>query len=157
MIDERIEPTTPLESLAGHLIRRLHQTSTQVFQSQTKAAGLDLTPVQFAAMKAVHEAPGIDQASLAARIAYDRATIGGVIDRLEQKGWVQRTISLRDRRAREVTLTKAGKRVFAEALPVVQDLQADILPGLSPDEHRLFLELAQKSTLGRDSLASLAP
>ncbi|WP_417208978.1 MarR family winged helix-turn-helix transcriptional regulator [Antarctobacter sp.] len=155
MDDGQNEAVGSLESLAGHLIRRLHQTSTQVFHSRTKAAGLDLTPVQFAAMKEIRETPGIDQASLAARIAYDRATIGGVIDRLEQKGWVHRTISPRDRRAREVTLTEAGKRIFAKALPVVQALQADILPGLSPDEKRLFLELAQKSTLDRKTLASL--
>jgi len=29
--------------------------------------------------------PGIDQASLATSISFDRATIGGVIDRLERK------------------------------------------------------------------------
>ena len=34
--------------MAGHLIRRLHQLSTQVFVQRTQAAGYDLTPVQFA-------------------------------------------------------------------------------------------------------------
>ena len=36
--------------------------------------------------------PGIDQARLATAIAFDRATTGGVIDRLEAKGLVRREI-----------------------------------------------------------------
>lgn len=137
-----------LDSLAGHLIRRLHQASTHVFHTRTRAAGLELTPVQFAAMKAVHDDPGIDQATIGARIAYDRATIGGVIDRLEQKGWVRRQVSRRDRRAREVTLTPEGAGLFRRALPVVTALQTEILPGLTEAEHRIFLELAQKAAPG---------
>ncbi|MCB2070356.1 MAG: MarR family transcriptional regulator, partial [Ottowia sp.] len=76
--------------MAGHLIRRLHQQSTQIFVQRTQAAGFDLTPVQFAALDAIRAYPATDQATVAEMIAYDRATIGGVIDRLEQKGWVRR-------------------------------------------------------------------
>lgn len=132
--------------MAGHVIRRLHQNSAQVFQQRVKAAGFDLTPVQFAAMTAIHAAPGLDQATVSSRIAYDRATIGGVIDRLEQKGWVTRAVSKHDRRAREVTLTPAGEDVFATVRPVVTDLQADILRGLSAEEQAQFLALARKVT-----------
>src|SRR5574343_53528 len=82
--------------MAGHLIRRLHQQSTQVFQAHTQAAGLDLTSVQFAALDAVAQAPDIDQASLAAVIGFDRATLGGVVDRLETKGLLQRVVSAQD-------------------------------------------------------------
>jgi transposase InsO family protein len=54
--------------------------------------------------RCLHSTPGLEQARIAARIAYDKATIGGVIDRLEQKGFIKRSISKSDRRAREVTL-----------------------------------------------------
>lgn len=134
-----------LYDMPGHLIRRLHQKSTQVFQAHVRAAGHDLTPVQFAAMDAVAANPGIDQAGVAARIAYDRATIGGVIDRLETKGLVTRTVSDTDRRARQVTLTDAGQEVLAKLRPVIEALQDDILPGLSPDERILFARLARKA------------
>jgi DNA-binding MarR family transcriptional regulator len=121
-------------SMAGHLIRRLHQISTQVFAKRVQDANFDITPVQFAAMDAIITQPGIDQAGVAALIAYDRATIGGVIDRLEQKGYVARTICKHDRRAREVTATKKGKEVFGQ-----------ILPGLDETERARFLELATKA------------
>jgi DNA-binding MarR family transcriptional regulator len=131
--------------MAGHLIRRLHQQSTQIFQARTQAAGFDLTSVQFAALDAVAQQPGIDQASLAATISFDRATIGGVVDRLEQKGLVQRVVSAEDRRARQLRLTPAGKRLLAASRPVVQALQTEILAPLSAAERAAFLALAQKA------------
>jgi MarR family transcriptional regulator, temperature-dependent positive regulator of motility len=131
--------------LAGHLIRRLHQQSMQIFQTQTQAAGFDLTSVQFAALECVAQRPGIDQASLAAAIGFDRATIGGVIDRLERKGLVQRVVSAQDRRARQLNLTPEGEQLLAACRPVVKALQADILAPLSPAEREVFLALAHKA------------
>ncbi|MBL8340282.1 MAG: MarR family transcriptional regulator [Rubrivivax sp.] len=136
-----------MESLdmAGHLIRRLHQQSTWVFVQRTQEAGFDLTPVQFAALDAVHSQPGIDQARVAEVIAYDRATIGGVIERLEHKGWLRRVVSERDRRARELSLTPAGERTRAAVLPVVRGLQREILQSLSEADRARFLKLARRA------------
>ena len=131
--------------MAGHLIRRLHQKSTQIFQTQTQAAGLDLTSVQFAALDAIAQHPGIDQASLAETICFDRATIGGVIDRLESKGLVQRGVSAQDRRVRRLHLTSKGERLLGNCRPVVETLQGDILSPLSPSERAVFLALARKA------------
>lgn len=131
--------------MAGHLIRRLHQQSTQIFQAQTQSAGLDLTSVQFAALDAIAQQPDIDQAGLAATISFDRATIGGVIDRLETKGLVERVVSEQDRRARLLRLTPAGQGLLAASRPVVEVLQTDILSPLSAQERAVFIALAQKA------------
>ena len=138
------------QDMPGHLIRRLHQFSTHVFQVQSRNAGFDITPVQFAAMSAIRSQPGIDQARVASRIAYDRATIGGVLERLEQKGLLTRKVSSRDRRAREVTLTPKGHEVFDAILPVVQDMQTRLLPGLTEQERDVFLSLARKAAIEID-------
>jgi DNA-binding MarR family transcriptional regulator len=131
--------------MAGHLIRRLHQQSTQVFVQRTQAAGFDLTPVQFAALDAIRAHPATDQARVAEMIAYDRATIGGVIDRLEQKGWVRRVVSERDRRARELSLTAEGQRVHSTLLPIVREVQDDILQALESEDRTRFLTLARQA------------
>ena len=131
--------------MAGHLIRRLHQLSTQVFVQRTQAAGYDLTPIQFAALDAIHNHPGTYQATVAELIAYDRATIGGVIERLEQKGWVARVVSERDRRARELSLTPEGQRTFKALVPVVRDLQDEILQSLGEADRTRFLKLARQA------------
>ncbi|WP_102224571.1 MarR family winged helix-turn-helix transcriptional regulator [Acidimangrovimonas sediminis] len=131
--------------MPGHLIRRLHQISTNVFAQRVRAAGFDLTPVQFAALDALGHRPGIDQAGLAEATAKDRATVGAVVDRLVQKKLVAREVSDRDRRARTLRLTPGGAALLAEVLPVVRALQAEILPGLTEDEYRQFVALAAKA------------
>ena len=132
-------------SMPGHLIRRLQQKSGQVFARHMAAAGIDVTSVQFAALDAIIADPGIDQATVAARIGYDRATIGGVIDRLDSKGYVTRTTSRRDRRAREVRPTPEGQSAFAALAPVVRALQDEILAPLSAQERQTFMNLARKA------------
>ena len=134
-----------IHSVAGHLIRRLHQISTRIFTTRTQEAGFDLTSVQFAAMDAIRAHPGIDQAGVAALIAYDRATIGGVIDRLEQKSIIVRTVNSRDRRAREISMTPKGNELYSALQPVVQSLQREILQRLDETEHATFMALLQKA------------
>lgn len=137
-----------MESLdmAGHLIRRLHQRSTQIFTLRTQAAGFDLTSVQFAALDAIQAHPASDQASIAELIAYDRATIGGVIDRLEQKGWVRRVVSAKDRRARELSLTEEGTRIHGALLPIIKQVQDEILQPLSGADRASLLDLIRQAT-----------
>lgn len=136
---------TGIYRLPGHLIRRLHQISTSVFLDGVKSAGYDITAVQYAALVVLADHPGTDQASLAGLIAYDRVTIGGVLDRLEARGLVSRTVSPTDRRARVVEITTAGRALLAELKPVVLALQPEILPGLTAEERETFIRLALKA------------
>ncbi len=131
--------------LAGHLIRRLNQIAVSTFQDQMKKNGFELTPVQFAALNSIDANPEIDQAGLAKSIGYDRATIGGVIERLVARGIIERKVCVHDRRARELTLTKLGNQILKEATPVVLKLQSSILSGLDDNETEMFLALARKS------------
>ena len=116
-LDQGLEPDIPEELLDA--------------AQRAQAAGFDLTPVQYAALEAIQEHPGMDQARVAEMIGYDRATIGGVIDRLEKKNWIRRVVSERDRRARELSVTAEGNKILVALQPIVQDLQKDILRPLS--------------------------
>lgn len=134
----------PIHTMPGYLIRRAHQISTALFAARLAEAGSDLTPVQFGALSAIRHQPGLDQATLAEMIAYDRVTIGGVLDRLQAKGLILRSISKADRRARCLEITPAGAALLAELFPVIENVQADILSGLSPDEKEVFVALLKK-------------
>lgn len=135
-----------IHAMPGHLIRRLQQIAVSVFTERVAKAGFDITPVQFAALSMIADSPGLDQASLAGLIAYDRVTIGGVVDRLVQKELVDRTVNRRDRRARELRLTDLGRRTLKKLQPIALRAQADMTTGLSDDETRLFLDLLKKTT-----------
>lgn len=127
--------------MPGHLIRRAHQASTAIFAQEMARAGLDLTPFQFAAMSAIAAEPGMDQASVAARAAVDRATIGGVIDRLVDKGLVARSVSQTDRRARVLILTDSGAATLTRVKHAIAQVQDSLCAGLSDTERASLIAL----------------
>ncbi len=133
-----------IHKMPGHLIRRLQQISVSIFAEQMKAAGLDLTSPQFAALTVLGERPGIDQATLAGLIALDRQTMGGVVARLAAKGLIDRRPSATDGRAKSLALTEQGQEVVARMWPLVEATQDRILAGLSRAERARFTELAEK-------------
>jgi DNA-binding MarR family transcriptional regulator len=130
-----------IHHMPGHFIRRLQQVAVKLFFARV---GLDMTPVQFAALAAVAQRPRIDQARLSALIGYDRATIGGVIDRLEARGWLARSASRADRRVRLVRITPAGRSALARALPAVRSVQETLLEVLDTAERKRFERLCLK-------------
>jgi len=136
-----------IHTMPGHLVRRLNQIAVALFMERIAAAGLNLTPVQFAALSAVRDQPGIDQATVAGMVAYDRATLGKVIDRLDARGLVARRTSPTDRRAKELRLTPEGEALLDAARPHVVDIQPEILAGLDHSERETFIELLQKVTM----------
>ncbi len=131
-------------AMPGHLIRRAHQASTAIFAQEMARQGLDLTPFQFAALSAIAGEPGLDQASVSARAAVDRATIGGVIDRLVDKGLVARQVSQTDRRARVLTLTDSGADVLARVQGTIARVQDTLCAGLSEADRATLTALLQR-------------
>ena len=136
----------PISGMAGHFIRRLHQISVGAFMSRMMEQDIDLTQVQFAALSCIKEFPEIDQTSLAQQIACDRATTGGVIDRLEKKALVRRIFIKSDRRRKGLVITNDGLKIYETALPAVWVVQEDIMRGLTDDERIELLRLLAKAT-----------
>ena len=144
---------TDLYDMPGHLIRRLHQISVSVFTAKMAEAGFDLTPVQFAALATIDEHQGIDQATLAGLIAHDRVTIGGVVDRLSQKGYVERRVSPQDRRARELVLTEHGRRLLTLVTPIVREAQTQMLVGLDEQDRATLTRLLRRAAEAGNDLS----
>lgn len=126
----------------GHLIRRAHQISVAVFADETDGHGM--TPVQFAILNALTENAGIDQITLAGRVAFDAATIGSVIGRLEAKGWLRRASAASDRRRKLLWLTPEGKAAVQDLTPSVEQVQQRILAPLTETERRQLVRLLRK-------------
>ena len=136
----------------GHLARRFQQIAVAVFHAAVEEAGYDLTPVQYAALTTVGMQPGIDQATLAGLIAYDRTTITGVVDRLVQKGLVVRQAS-KDRRAHALQITDEGHRTLEGIEPAVEAAQRIMLCGLTRDEAATFMRLLRKAIAAGNELS----
>jgi MarR family transcriptional regulator, lower aerobic nicotinate degradation pathway regulator len=126
----------------GHLIRRLQQIAVAIFVTETE--GFEITPVQYSALVAVRNHPGIDQTTLMEIIAFDRSTIGEVIGRLEAKRLVKRVVASSDRRARTLFITSAGRRLLSLLTPRVNEAQDKIVGPLTPAERTAFMQMMKR-------------
>ena len=123
----------------GYLFRRMQQIAVSIFVEECRA--YDLTPVQYASLVAISTHPGIDATRLSAVIAFDRSTLGSVIERLESKKLIDRKPSGEDKRVKLLYLTKAGAAILREIMPSVEKAQARILQPLKPSDRKVLLSL----------------
>ncbi|RXH10362.1 MarR family winged helix-turn-helix transcriptional regulator [Bradyrhizobium guangzhouense] len=123
----------------GYLFRRMQQIAVSIFMEECKA--FDLTPVQYAALIAIHTHPGIDATRLSAVIAFDRSTLGSVIERLQAKDFVERKPAPEDKRIKLLYLTKPGATILREITPAVERAQARMLEPLKPTERKALMGL----------------
>src|SRR4051812_29968645 len=105
----------------GYLFRRMQQIAVSIFIEE--CSEYDLTPVQFAALVAIQTHPGIDATRLSAVIAFDRSTLGNVIERLETKQLIERKSSGWDKRVKLLLLTKAVATLLSKIDPLVYSAQ----------------------------------
>ena len=136
--------TTPITMDAvyaapGYLFRRMQQIAVAIFVEECRA--FDLTPVQYAALIAIHTHPGIDATRLSAVIAFDRSTLGNVIERLESKAFVERKPGREDKRVKLLYLTRAGAATLREIMTSVERAQARMLEPLKPGDRKVLLAL----------------
>ena len=123
----------------GYLFRRMQQIAVAIFVEECKA--YDLTPVQYAALIAIHTHPGIDATRLSAVIAFDRSTLGSVIERLQAKDYVERKPAPEDKRIKLLYLTKSGAAILREIIPAVERAQARMLEPLKPADRKTLMGL----------------
>lgn len=114
------------------------------------AAEHGVTPVQFAFMNAMLQTPGLDQVTLAQRVAFDAATSGSVIGRLEAKGWVQRRADVQDRRRKLLYVTPEGARALQGMHAAVAQAQDNILAPLPPGDQETFMRLLARLVAGHE-------
>jgi DNA-binding MarR family transcriptional regulator len=106
---------------------------------------LGLTNGQFSLMVALSAGKQWQQRELAAFLTMDRTTLTAALKKLERRGWITLAADEKDKRARRIMLTAAGRRLIAEAFPLWRDEHA-----------KLDRELGAKhAQVARDSLASL--
>ncbi len=143
-----------LVDMPGHLLRRCQQIAVALFLQECRA--LDLTPLQYAVLRALQGHGELDQNRLGGLTALDRTTVSTVVGKLEARGLAARTRSTADRRFNAITLTPAGAALLRDAEPAVEAAQARILAPLAPGEREGFLACLKRIADG-NNLESRAP
>lgn len=129
----------PRHRVPAHLARRFHQICVGITAEVTTPAGL--TPVEFSVLAALHDAPEIDQGTLAERLGVDPVTAHKLIGRLSELGLVDRRVNPNDRRARVLRLSARGRKVHDELRPRARTQGQRILAPLAPEERGRFIDM----------------
>jgi DNA-binding MarR family transcriptional regulator len=130
-----------LNDQIGFQLRVAMQRHTAIFTSLMVEG---LTQTQFAALAKLFEVGPCSQNQLGRLIYLDAATVKGVVDRLELRGFVSSTADRQDRRRRAVVLTDIGSKATEAAMRVAGEITAATLLPLTPDEQHTLTHLLRK-------------
>lgn len=120
----------------------LHETArllTKRFDQRARGLGMTRAQIQLLAYLIYHE--GINQTGLADLLEIEPISLARLIDRMEQAGWVERRPDPSDRRAWLLYVTEKVKPVFTQMIAIGQEVRAEALQGLTPQERDQILEL----------------
>jgi DNA-binding MarR family transcriptional regulator len=124
------------------IARRFHQICVAKTSEVVSEAGL--TPLQYGVLVHLSKLtgkPGIDQNSLADRLNVDRNTASLVVEELVKVGLVERQVNGADRRARILSLTPKGEKLYGRLRPIHLATDDSILEPISPRERKLLISL----------------
>jgi DNA-binding MarR family transcriptional regulator len=132
---------TPEESI-GYLLKRLGNLLTTTFDREL--ARYDMTHAQFGIFFKLLHGHARTAADLARELMTDTGAMTRMLDRLEEKGFVQRTRSSEDRRVIEVALTPKGKQMADEMTQVAVNGLNHFLRGFNEAEVAQFKDLLRR-------------
>jgi MarR family 2-MHQ and catechol resistance regulon transcriptional repressor len=148
---ERIQESGPFYANFNPLLAQLALNfvyTSEVFQQATGRymAPFGLSKSTFNVLMLLRHGPegGMQLHELGELLLVSRANITGLVDHLEREGCVQRAIDTQDRRVRRARITKKGKALLDEFIPVHFGNLRILLQDLSAEEEKALLGLLRK-------------
>ncbi len=120
------------ERYFGWLAADVARLMRTVFDRRVKLLGL--TRPQWLALVRLKRRPGASQSELADMMEIEKAPAGKIVDRMQERGWVERRADPTDRRINRIYLTDRGDRVHAGIWPVAESTVNDALVDLSRED-----------------------
>jgi DNA-binding MarR family transcriptional regulator len=137
----------------GFLLHDIARLLRKKFDQRARALGLSRSQWQVLVHLSRHE--GINQSGLAEILEIENITLGRLIDRMEDSGWVARRLDPKDRRARLLYTTKKVAPVMERMHELAEETRNEALAGLSPKQRDQLIEtlIAVRSNISERSVA----
>ena len=136
-----------LTHLVGYASTRASITMRRVFARHFEP--LDLKVVEFSILMLVAANPQVNQKRLGTALDISPPNMAVTIDRMVERGWVERVRSTQDRRAQQIHLTAKGTDLVQRAEKIASTMEQASLRVLSPAERALLIELLMKVAGGK--------
>ena len=137
MTEQQAEASFDLSASPSHLLHRAQQSAVNLSSSALAEQGLTLR--QFAVLAALASEEGQSQSRLVDKTGIDRSTLADMVGRMERAGYIKRTDSKEDRRAKTVSLLAKGRKAYEAALPAVEAADKQVLDMIRANRRVGFL------------------
>ncbi|WP_416896701.1 MAG: MarR family winged helix-turn-helix transcriptional regulator [Minwuia sp.] len=135
--------TDPLDRNLEFLISDLSRLLKREFGRRMR--DMDLTRSQWWVMVHLIRYDGCNQTQLADELDIGKVALGGLLDRLEARGWVERRPDPDDRRAKRVFLTDRGRPLITEMQDRARDVHRQMVGGLDRNEQDELVRLLMRA------------
>lgn len=131
-----------LEKYLGFLFHRV----TLIYRSamMERFEKLKIQGPHFAILSMIEHTPSITQNQLCQETGIDKASMVKLTDHLQDLKLIERKEAATDRRVKNLTLTKHGQKVFAEATKIRLEFENEFLSQLTKEEQTAFKNTLRK-------------
>lgn len=151
MENRRIDKRETADRNVGFLVSDAARLMRTNYDRRMRELGI--TRSQWWVLNHLYFHEGISQTALSDVLEIERATLGRLIDRLEEKGWIERRSDRRDRRVKRVFLTGEVEMLLQTMRSIAAECRAQALAGLTREQQEWFIDilLRVKSNLQRET------
>ena len=117
----------------------------KVFQVMKKELDVyDVTPIQHGVLKCLWEKDLHNPKEIAEKLGIENSTISGILERMEKKGLIVRSIDTNDRRYIRVDLTEEGRSLEKDIDQTVSEVNDKVLEGFSDKDIEMLKSLLNR-------------
>ncbi len=143
----RLDVLSGVFLLAREMRREIHE----LMAGEEWAVDAGFRPPCMGVLDVVARLQPVSQREISDRLGLDASDVVGVLDILEHANLVERRRDPQDRRRHAVVLTQPGESAAHRFAALRAEAEARVLSGLDPDERRLFVDLLERATRGREA------
>jgi DNA-binding MarR family transcriptional regulator len=129
----------PYEDCIAYLLAKAYQRAHAV--TKRRLATYGLTPVQQLVLAAVSQNEGLSAGVLGVKIGLDPATLSGILDRMAERGWIEKHIDSEDKRLVRIFITEHARELGPTLMEERDKANEEILRNLSLEEKVLLKRL----------------
>ncbi len=139
-----IEASLKFHMNLGMLIRTAHNSMTERFVRNVMNSGLNISMDQWMILGPIWQLQSPSQKELGEICLKNKPSISRIIDSLEKKSLVVRVSDQIDHRIKRVVLTKAGKQLFYNVLPIMEKTREEVRGKIPEEEIEVFKNVLSK-------------
>lgn len=121
------------------LLAKAYQKAHSCLKKRLLTYGL--TPIQHLILEALWHEEGLSAGDIGKRLLLDAATLSGVLDRMNESGWIIKETDPEDKRILRIHLTKKSKGLKSSLMKERKQANEEILRDLTLEEKIIIKRL----------------